>query len=999
MKKVLFILFLASSVYATDINYDYRAWNPFTYRRDVTLTTGTVVAFSTTTGAGIFLKQDGSTPLTADWDAGNFQISIGSFNATSGNSSIAIPTNVVILGELDIRHTATGADDHALELDVNSAGFGDVKAIDIDYITGNIEMGEDEGIILINIDEINAIGGDVYGVEILATDGSATIYGVKVGALIGPIHQDSGVFIDPTTGTDNTTTTDVPNMIDGSSTTLTSIFENDNEYILIGNVAVFEEIEFIIPTGASGAGIKPTFGYSISGSHQFTTFTPVDGTNGFRNTGVVAWDASDLTSHVANGDTLTFDIKITRTRNSLATTPILGYAKTAATTEYLWDKNGDLNPIRDIYMEGSTADDFETRLTVTDPTADRTIIFPDVDTNMWADDGSIPLTADWDMGDFKIIISTIQATANKDAYWIAGTNSNMFIRPSFNNTVAIQSSGGVSKFAYIEFFDTLYGYTNFDLSNYQISLSSLTTTDNNEIYIPTNTFTVGYSSGTEIFTSSITIDGNTLDTNEWAFLDGQDQDVSTLGSPGFDGGVTAGSIITGVKSDVLLVEPKVNADSVVNAIKIRVARGGGAGGIGFGTGLIVQLENDSEGQQADAAKYEVIWTDPSNGAEYADWKFSTIENGSFVEALKLSSGAVSVGTSLTAGTTVFTDVLSEKNTAAGLLILDAGTTIQFKINGAQIFQIDSDVSLKIGHSQVSNLGDDQVDLRSSGSSSVSASYTYSDTPVRGSKMRLGRARGTIEAPENIQNNDVIGEFQPLGFHTTWLSKAAIKFVVDGVPSSTEMPVEILFRTGVTSQNTRLTIEPDGDILIAADSFLKFRDSNNSISSPSTGDLTLSAVDDLKVTCAEFIINQTFTNNDMPVTFPGTSNSGRFTWMEDEDLFDFEDVVSFSTQTLIGTQTKATGTADKTLMFGQQSGNPVPGSNTAGLFSKDVFGTAELFAIDEAGNATAISPHDPRTGRWVFNSENIYTGKKVYIDMERVVELLEQLTGEKLIIRE
>jgi hypothetical protein len=59
-----------------------------------------------------------------------------------------------------------------------------------------------------------------------------------------------------------------------------------------------------------------------------------------------------LTSHVANDDTGTFDIKITRTRVSLGTTPVLGYAKTAATTEYIWDENGDLT-IRAATLSGN----------------------------------------------------------------------------------------------------------------------------------------------------------------------------------------------------------------------------------------------------------------------------------------------------------------------------------------------------------------------------------------------------------------------------------------------------------------------------------------------------------------------------------------------------------------------------------------------------------------------------------------------------------------------
>ncbi len=265
------------------------------------------------------------------------------------NGKIGINTNpalfidiFTVTGNMDLIHTAENSDDHALEIDVDAAGFGDVKALDINYITGAISTGEDEGIILININELAATGGEVFGVEVLSTEGSAEVFGFKVGPLIGPIHQDSGVFINPTTATNNTVSTDISAMLDGSSGTNTTIFETDNSYILIGNIAPSQDIELVISTGASGAGIMPTFQYSTSGSHQFTTFTPVDGTNGFRNTGIVSWDDSDLVSHTTNDDTSTFDIKIIRTRNNLAIPPVLDFAKTASTVEYIWDKDGNL---------------------------------------------------------------------------------------------------------------------------------------------------------------------------------------------------------------------------------------------------------------------------------------------------------------------------------------------------------------------------------------------------------------------------------------------------------------------------------------------------------------------------------------------------------------------------------------------------------------------------------------------------------------------------------
>ncbi len=241
---------------------------------------------------------------------------------------------------IDVHHTATSADDHAVEIDVDAATFGDVKAIDIDYITDNIVDGQDEGIILINIDETLATGGEVFGLEILTTDqvtGSTSIHGMKAGPLVNPIHQDSGTFANPTTSTDNAV--DESDMRDGLLANTTTIFEAQNEYIVIGAAAAFQDMELVFSTPGN-KNIKPTFHYSTGGT-GFTPFTPVDGTDGCKHTGVISWDASDLVGHAANA-TGTFDIKMIRTRSNM-TSPVLGYAKTAATTEYTWDKDGNVS--------------------------------------------------------------------------------------------------------------------------------------------------------------------------------------------------------------------------------------------------------------------------------------------------------------------------------------------------------------------------------------------------------------------------------------------------------------------------------------------------------------------------------------------------------------------------------------------------------------------------------------------------------------------------------
>jgi hypothetical protein len=303
----------------------------------------------------------GDVVITGSFTTDNIKIDGNTISSINTNGNIVFAPNgtgevsmgatplscgdITITGIHQINHTAIIADDHAVEIDCDAAGFGDVKAIDIDYITGSLVTGEDEAVILINIDEFATTGGDINGLEVLATDalsGGAVIHAVKAGALVAPIQQDSGTFANPTTGTNDTTSTDVAAMIDGSEGTSTTIFVADNDYILIGAAAPFTEIEFDIETPAGSPGIQPTFGYSTAGSHTFTTFSPVDGTNGFKNNGVIAWDAADLTSHGVNTDTSTYDIKITRTHASNGNVSLF-FAKTAATVVYSWSKDGDVS--------------------------------------------------------------------------------------------------------------------------------------------------------------------------------------------------------------------------------------------------------------------------------------------------------------------------------------------------------------------------------------------------------------------------------------------------------------------------------------------------------------------------------------------------------------------------------------------------------------------------------------------------------------------------------
>ena len=76
----------------------------------------------------------------------------------------------------------------------------------------------------------------------------------------------------------------------------------------------------------------------------------------------------------------------------------------------------------------------------------------------------------------------------------------------------------------------------------------------------------------------------------------------------------------------------------------------------------------------------------------------------------------------------------------------------------------------------------------------------------------------------------------------------------------------------------------------------------------------------------------------------------------------------------------------------QTSDPTTKADYAHIYAKDVASSAELFVQDEAGNVTQISPHNEE-GDWIYWSENIKTGKKVKINMEKMIRRLEIITGE------
>ena len=100
--------------------------------------------------------------------------------------------------------------------------------------------------------------------------------------------------------------------------------------------------------------------------------------------------------------------------------------------------------------------------------------------------------------------------------------------------------------------------------------------------------------------------------------------------------------------------------------------------------------------------------------------------------------------------------------------------------------------------------------------------------------------------------------------------------------------------------------------------------------------------------------------------------------------------------LFNTTTRPTANGGGVLVIGNVDVNSVAlGADTSGFYSDNEGASSEMYVMDEADNATKISPHNGK-GEWVFYSKNTRTGRVVQINMEALVKEVERLSGKKFL---
>lgn len=260
------------------------------------------------------------------------------------------------LGLVRILHTPSIADTSALNFIVDANSQGDTHAIRIALSATDIVAGEELQGIGVSLDSADSTGGvmDAFRVS-NGGPGIAKAHALHTDPGVIPIHQETGTFgAVEQAWYENGGFSDVTIAFNSTGTDV-ELFSTNGVKIYIGDASDFNSLRVNLATVASGAGIKPTFEYSIAGP-AWTAFVPNDATDGFRVSAQITWDETTFSSWVAvtvNAVSKKY-IRITRTQVGLSTPPIEDTIQVLKSVEFHWDENGNLL-INDLDIAGDLA--------------------------------------------------------------------------------------------------------------------------------------------------------------------------------------------------------------------------------------------------------------------------------------------------------------------------------------------------------------------------------------------------------------------------------------------------------------------------------------------------------------------------------------------------------------------------------------------------------------------------------------------------------------------
>jgi len=301
-------------------------------------------------------------PILASSAAGHVHVD------TQGTGDFHIHSNDHTAAYVLATQLGAGADNiAAAHIEVDANDYSGVRALEIDYNTGDLQPTDRASVIKLSLDDTEAVSSvattevDFLNILTLDTEG-VTKNAIHIGqgfdsALVvsGGIEEDPdyGYEVTPDVPVDRVTgvAPDGTAFLEASASDMI-IFDADNDYILIGSDATFEAIDVILTNGANQP-INAEFYYS-TGAGTWATLIVEETTNGFTQSGTITfnapagWALSNLTIPAGAAINNAFYVKIVRTRNHLGAPPVEDYFKTftsSSTTDLTIRGDGTIKPV------------------------------------------------------------------------------------------------------------------------------------------------------------------------------------------------------------------------------------------------------------------------------------------------------------------------------------------------------------------------------------------------------------------------------------------------------------------------------------------------------------------------------------------------------------------------------------------------------------------------------------------------------------------------------
>jgi hypothetical protein len=499
----------------------------------------------------------------------------------------------------------------------------------------------------------------------------------------------------------------------------------------------------------------------------------------------------------------------------------------------------EIGPVGSLVFEGSSDDSFETTLAVVNPTAARTITFPNVTgtvvttgdsgtvTSTMIADGAIvnaDINASAAIVDTKLATiatagkvsnsATTAASANTASTIVARDGSGNFTAGTITAALTGAASSNVLKAG-----DTMTGALVVPLAS--ASTPSLTFTGdlNTGIYSPGADQVAISTNGT----GRLFVDGNGsigIGTNAPVatlhVIGGARLETTASGSTGLE--IFNGTRNTGISSDFANDITFVDHNQVLifrdsqNAYAER-ARIDSSGNVGIGTsapGYKFQV-NTEFGVDTDGGTGEVrfIAKDP-NQAFYKYFSFFT-QGANYAERMCITAdGLVGIGTT---------------SPGSALEINAAAATSPFiaKINTSEVARIDSSGRLLVGTSTYpAGLGSKLVVESAGGGAAEQNAFTYNSANTVGVYFDLIKSRGAaVGGTTIVASGDELAALRFRGYDgTNPIQAAAIQAFVDGTPGTDDMPGRLVFSTtadGAATPTERLRITSAGNVGIGTTS--------------------------------------------------------------------------------------------------------------------------------------------------------------------------------------